>query len=217
MMQVNCHLMDLLLYCFKLTLNNLILIQEQNIPIDIQTSKLLDWIINRRHCQKSWPQQITLVREKINSAIQDMPEHVGITKLLTGTCMLSTFLIFYQLIARNLPVYKHLQILTTTTASKLLKSSKKLKQTPGAFSADMVLSEWRIGRYYIHNNVQSFNWFRISFQEVVRLYEKDNVYLAEASQILMRNVAYEIPGTKKAISKCEQVQHVSFHHTYSMI
>lgn len=46
------------------------------------------------------------------------------------------------------------------------------------------------------------------WQEVIRLYEKDNVYLAEASQILMRNVAYEIPGIKKSIAKCEQVQHV---------
>ena len=46
------------------------------------------------------------------------------------------------------------------------------------------------------------------WQEVVRLYEKDNVFLAEASQMLMRNVAYEIPGTKKSIAKCEQVQHV---------
>lgn len=64
--------------------------QEQNIPIDIQTSKLLDWLINRRHCDKSWPQQVQAVREKINSAIQDMPEHPGITKLLTGTCMFST-------------------------------------------------------------------------------------------------------------------------------
>ena len=61
-------------------------IQEQNIPIDIQTSKLVDWLISRRHCTKTWTQQITTIREKINSAIQDMPEHKGIVKLLTGTC-----------------------------------------------------------------------------------------------------------------------------------
>ena len=46
------------------------------------------------------------------------------------------------------------------------------------------------------------------WQEVVKLYEKDNIYLAEASQILMRNVAYEIPGMKKTILKCEQMQQV---------
>lgn len=47
------------------------------------------------------------------------------------------------------------------------------------------------------------------WQEIVRLYEKDNVFLAEASQLLMRNVAYEIPSIKKSIAKCEQMQHVS--------
>ena len=44
--------------------------------------------------------------------------------------------------------------------------------------------------------------------EIVRLYEQDNVYLAEAAQILMRNVAYEIPGLKKALARCEQIQNV---------
>ncbi len=50
------------------------------------------------------------------------------------------------------------------------------------------------------------------WQEVVRCYETGSVGLAEAAQLLMRNTAYEIPATKKAIVKCEQVQHVSFIH-----
>nr|CAH0110589.1 unnamed protein product [Daphnia galeata] len=141
--------------------------QEQNIPIDIQTSKLLDWVISRRHCTKTWPQQITLVREKINSAIQDMPEHKGITKLLTGT---------------YINYFHCLQIV------EILKETEA--DTRSLF-----------GRY---GSQRMKDW-----QEVVRLYEKDNVYLAEAAQILMRNVAYEIPGIKKSISKYEQVQHES--------
>nr|SVE85551.1 EOG090X07S9 [Daphnia pulicaria] len=143
------------------------LMQEQNIPIDIQTSKLLDWVISRRHCTKTWPQQITLVREKINSAIQDMPEHKGITKLLTGT---------------YINYFHCLQIV------EILKETEA--DTRSLF-----------GRY---GSQRMKDW-----QEVVRLYEKDNVYLAEAAQILMRNVAYEIPGIKKSITKCEQVQHES--------
>nr|CAG4637090.1 EOG090X07S9 [Ceriodaphnia reticulata]SVE72992.1 EOG090X07S9 [Ceriodaphnia reticulata] len=140
---------------------------EQNIPIDIQTSKLLDWVISRRHCTKTWPQQITLVREKINSAIQDMPEHKGITKLLTGT---------------YINYFHCLQII------EILKETEA--DTRSLF-----------GRY---GSQRMKDW-----QEVVRLYEKDNVYLAEASQMLMRNVAYEIPGIKKSIAKCEQVQRES--------
>lgn len=46
------------------------------------------------------------------------------------------------------------------------------------------------------------------WQEVVRLYEKDNVYLSEAAQMLLRNVQYEVPGIKKQVAKCEQMQSV---------
>nr|CAG4647131.1 EOG090X07S9 [Megafenestra aurita]SVE92446.1 EOG090X07S9 [Megafenestra aurita] len=141
--------------------------QEQNIPIDIQTSKLLDWIISRRHCTKTWHKQITAIREKINSAIQDMPEHKNITKLLTGT---------------YINYFHCLQIV------EILKETEA--DTRSIF-----------GRY---GSQRMKDW-----QEIVYLYEKDNIYLAEASQLLMRNVAYEIPGIKKSIARCEQIQHES--------
>lgn len=57
---------------------------EQNIPIDINTTKLLDWLVSRRHIPKDWQDRILKVREKINTAIQDMPEHDGIVKLVSG-------------------------------------------------------------------------------------------------------------------------------------
>lgn len=60
--------------------------QEQFIPIDIHTNKLPDWLISRRHCIRDWQPEVELIRERINNAIQDMPVHKGITKLLSGTC-----------------------------------------------------------------------------------------------------------------------------------
>ncbi|KAH9368846.1 hypothetical protein HPB48_004345 [Haemaphysalis longicornis] len=44
-----------------------------------------DWLISRRHCNKDWQDKALVVREKINAAIQDMPEVEEITNLLAGT------------------------------------------------------------------------------------------------------------------------------------
>ncbi|XP_077170095.1 CDK5 regulatory subunit-associated protein 3 [Paroedura picta] len=57
----------------------------QNLPIDIQTSKLLDWLVDRRHCSLKWQGQVRTVREKIATAIQDMPENEEIKRLLAGS------------------------------------------------------------------------------------------------------------------------------------
>ncbi|XP_018421088.1 PREDICTED: CDK5 regulatory subunit-associated protein 3 [Nanorana parkeri] len=57
----------------------------QNVPIDIQTSKLLDWLVDRRHCTLKWQNKVQQIREKINQALQDMPEHEDIRNLLSGT------------------------------------------------------------------------------------------------------------------------------------
>ncbi|XP_062364268.1 CDK5 regulatory subunit-associated protein 3 [Cinclus cinclus] len=57
----------------------------QNVPIDIQTSKLLDWLLDRRHCGRRWQAQVQQVRERIQGALQDMPEHPEIRELLQGS------------------------------------------------------------------------------------------------------------------------------------
>uniref|UniRef100_A0A8D3BJM2 CDK5 regulatory subunit associated protein 3 n=1 Tax=Scophthalmus maximus TaxID=52904 RepID=A0A8D3BJM2_SCOMX len=57
----------------------------QNLPIDVQTSKLLDWLLDRRHCNLKWQSAVKGIREKINVAIQDMPENEEIKQLLSGS------------------------------------------------------------------------------------------------------------------------------------
>ncbi|XP_075299570.1 CDK5 regulatory subunit-associated protein 3 isoform X1 [Opisthocomus hoazin] len=56
----------------------------QNVPIDIQTSKLLDWLVDRRHCSLKWQSRVLAVREKIEAAMRDMPENEEIKQLLAG-------------------------------------------------------------------------------------------------------------------------------------
>lgn len=47
------------------------------------------------------------------------------------------------------------------------------------------------------------------WQDIVRLYQRDNVHLAEAANILLRNVKYEVPHIKKQLAKFKQLQQVS--------
>ncbi|XP_069763185.1 CDK5 regulatory subunit-associated protein 3 isoform X2 [Narcine bancroftii] len=59
--------------------------EQRKLPIDIQTSKLLDWLVDRRHCKLKWQNSVLTIREKINNAIQDMPENEEIKQLLSGS------------------------------------------------------------------------------------------------------------------------------------
>lgn len=45
---------------------------------------------------------------------------------------------------------------------------------------------------------------------MISLYQKNNIYLAEACSLLQRQVTYEIPALKKQISKAQQMQDVRF-------
>lgn len=137
---------------------------EQNIPIDIHTNKLLDWLISRRHCKRDWQQTALLVREKINNAIQDMPANDEIMQLLIGSYI----------------NYFHCKQIV-----ELLKGTEaSTKNIFGQYSSQR-MKDW---------------------QEIIRLYEKDNVCLAEAAQMLIRNVNYEVPSLKRQITKCQQLQ-----------
>ncbi|KHJ86591.1 hypothetical protein OESDEN_13652 [Oesophagostomum dentatum] len=57
----------------------------KDLPIDIHSGKLLDWLISRRHCQKDWQKNVLVIREKIKHAILDMPESEEIVQLLQGS------------------------------------------------------------------------------------------------------------------------------------
>lgn len=137
---------------------------EQDISIDINTNKLLDWLISRRHINKDWQNNILKIREKINNAIQDMPAHDGIIRLLSG---------------------QHINYFHCLKIIEILKETEA--DTKNLF-----------GRY---GSQRMKDW-----QDIISSYQKDNLYLAEAAQMLVRNVTYEIPSLKKQISKLEQNQ-----------
>lgn len=137
---------------------------EQDIPIVLSTEKLSEFLITRRIVNKNWTDAIKNVRNLIGNAVQDMPEHPELLKLLSGA---------------HINYFHCLQILEI-----LKKTEADTKNVFGRYSSQ---------RYA--------NW-----QEIVKAYERDSVYIAEAAQIFSRNVQYEIPGTKKQIAKLEQSQ-----------
>ncbi|GMR59348.1 hypothetical protein PMAYCL1PPCAC_29543, partial [Pristionchus mayeri] len=57
---------------------------DSDIPIDIHSGKLLDWLVSRRHVAKDWQKKVVQVREKMAHAILDMPENERIVELLRG-------------------------------------------------------------------------------------------------------------------------------------
>ncbi|XP_059181078.1 CDK5 regulatory subunit-associated protein 3 [Centropristis striata] len=136
----------------------------QNVPIDIQTSKLLDWLLDRRHCNLKWQNAVKEIREKINAAIQDMPENEEIKQLLSGS-----YIHYFHCL-------RIVEILKGTEAS-----SKNI-----------------FGRY---SSQRMKDW-----QEIVSLYEEDNIYLAEVASLLIRNVSYEGPALRKQLAKAQQLQ-----------
>ncbi|XP_041830427.1 CDK5 regulatory subunit-associated protein 3 isoform X2 [Melanotaenia boesemani] len=136
----------------------------QNLPIDIQTSKLLDWLLDRRHCNVKWQSAVKVIREKINAAIQDMPENEEIKQLLSGS-----YIHYFHCL-------RIVEILKGTEAS-----SKNI-----------------FGRY---SSQRMKDW-----QEIVSLYEADNVYLVEVASLLSRNVSYEGPALRKQLAKAQQLQ-----------
>lgn len=58
----------------------------------------LDWLVDRRHCSLKWQNAVMAVREKINAALQDMPENDEIKQLLRGSCQSLSGLIDSNLI-----------------------------------------------------------------------------------------------------------------------
>lgn len=137
---------------------------EADIPIDIAVRKLLDWLVSRRICSRSWHEGVTAIREKVGEAIGDMPEHQGIKELLTGS---------------NINYFHCLKIVDF-----LKDTEKDSKNFFGSYGSQR-MKDW---------------------QQIVKMYQGDNIYLAEAASVLTQNVVYEGPGIKKGVAKCDQIE-----------
>ncbi|VDP26715.1 unnamed protein product, partial [Soboliphyme baturini] len=133
----------------------------EDIAIDIHCAKLLDWLISRRICNRSWQEHVMKIRQLISKAILDMPEHAEIRDMLSGT-----YLTYYHCL-------RIVEILRVTESD-----SKNI-----------------FGRY---SSQRMTDW-----QEIIDLYEKESVYLAEAAELLQQFAQFQIPSLKKQVQKLE--------------
>ena len=136
----------------------------ENLPIDIHTGKLLDWLVSRRHIKHNWSNDVLGIRKKINDAIKDMPEHEELRQLLSGT-----YINYWHCL-------RIVEILQETEADT--------KNLFGFYSSQR-MKDWR---------------------EIIKMYEKDNVYLGEGAQSIIRTVNYEVPALKRMVAKSKAVQ-----------
>ncbi|XP_025208456.1 CDK5 regulatory subunit-associated protein 3 [Melanaphis sacchari] len=137
---------------------------ESHIPIEIHAQKLSEWLTSRKHCKKDWHSHIQPIRQKINEAIQDMPENNEIVQLLAGT-----YINYFY-------CKRIIEILRETEADT--------KNLFGSYGSQR-MKDWL---------------------EIEKLYLKDNVYLAEACDLLVQNIKFHIPAVKKQIAKLQSEQ-----------
>lgn len=45
--------------------------------------------------------------------------------------------------------------------------------------------------------------------DIIKLYEKNNLFIAESARLLCTNLFFDIPGLRKRIQKLQQAQYVS--------
>lgn len=57
----------------------------ENLPIDIHYNKLLDWLVDRRHCTLKWQQSAASVKDMVNVAMQDISNVEEVKEILSGS------------------------------------------------------------------------------------------------------------------------------------
>lgn len=132
---------------------------ESQVPIDINCSKIVDWLVQRRHCNRDWGEKLAVIRRKIKAALGDMPENDQIKQLLMDA---------------RIDYFKCKKIVD------ILKQTEADTKNFFGYYSSQRMKDW---------------------QEIVNLYERDCVYLAEIATNLIREVNYEVPAVKRLISK----------------
>ncbi|WAR04458.1 CK5P3-like protein [Mya arenaria] len=101
-----------------------------NLPIDIHFNKLLDWLINRRHCKQQWQPASLIVQEKITAELHTLQENEQI-KTLVGNGTETA-----QLIMRNV-TYEIPALKKQISRCQQIQKGDKIKSELSALVKDL--------------------------------------------------------------------------------
>ncbi|XP_026471645.1 CDK5 regulatory subunit-associated protein 3 [Ctenocephalides felis] len=137
---------------------------DLDIPIDIHSSKLLDWLLSRKHVKPDWTINLGAIQTKINAAVSDIPRNTDIACLLSGAYI----------------HYFHCKDI----ANVLAGTEDGARNVFGGYSSKR-MNDW---------------------MEIIKMYERNNVFIAECARLLSTSVYFDVPALRKKIQKLEQMQ-----------
>lgn len=138
---------------------------EGIIPIDIHYHKLLEWLIDRKKVPPTWKKQLKPISLKLEEALKTIPETSEIHSFVKDK---SNFI-------RRVNLTKQIELnyFDCLRVMELLVEKENEPTTKTMFGS------------YTSKRMQEWN-------EVIKLYEKDNTFLAEAAHILITLANYEV-------------------------
>lgn len=51
----------------------------------------MDWLINRKHVKPDWNNNLGIIRQKIDEAVNNIPKNTDISCLLSGACKFDVY------------------------------------------------------------------------------------------------------------------------------
>jgi hypothetical protein len=162
---------------------------DADLPIDIHYDKLLEWLISRKKVPAKWQDAIRVVREKIDAALVQLPLVPEISQICSNTC--TTFCFCFFVNEKGVSSYLHLVAYSDINYYHCEQIFSLLQQAEGDQSKSI------FGRY---NSALMHQW-----DEILKLYRKDCIFLAEAARSMVQNVQYELPTMKKSIQESERL------------
>ena len=146
--------------------------------LDIKYTELLQWLLDRYLIPKDWPNRLEIIKSKKSEVIETLFKSGGDDM----EKIKKMFKIFETLPVESIPYNDYSKLYQQLTKTKEAKE----KTFFGNFKSPFIYSAYILDY----------------------LYQKNNLYLAENSKIIIQNVSYEIPNCLKIIEDLkEQIEY----------